>query len=275
MISKKYGVHDNTRFERNVVKATFDEARDVWVIEAETPDGVETIEANVIVNAVGTFTNPKFPNFEGQDSFEGQIIHPSRWPDDIDLTGKRVARRRQRLHRRAAALPDRGRRRAGLRVPAHAAVDQPARQVRPAGRARGALAARQLPRLLELVALHGHRRAVRHPRLRGPRRGVGRPGRQVEPDERPAALGPHRVHRRADRRSTRTSSTGWCPSTRRSHAARSSTTAGTRRSRATTSSSSPTRIARLTPKGIETDDGSVYDVDVLVTATGFEVIQYL
>jgi 4-hydroxyacetophenone monooxygenase len=91
MVSRKYGVHDNTRFERNVVKATFDEARDVWVIEAETPDGIETIEGNVIVNAVGTFTNPKFPNFEGQDSFEGQVIHPSRWPDDIDLTGKRVA----------------------------------------------------------------------------------------------------------------------------------------------------------------------------------------
>src|SRR4051812_2538324 len=91
MISKKYGVYENTRFERNVVRATFDEARDVWTVEAETPDGIETIEANAIVNAVGTFTNPRIPHFEGEESFEGRFIHPSRWPEDVDLTGKRVA----------------------------------------------------------------------------------------------------------------------------------------------------------------------------------------
>ena len=34
-------------------------------------------------------------------------------------------------------------------------------------------------------------------------------------------------------------------------------------------------ISRLTPKGVETEDGTLYDVDVIVTATGFEVIQYL
>ncbi|MGA2304933.1 MAG: NAD(P)/FAD-dependent oxidoreductase, partial [Acidimicrobiales bacterium] len=32
---------------------------------------------------------------------------------------------------------------------------------------------------------------------------------------------------------------------------------------------------RFTPKGIETQDGTLYDVDVIVTATGFEVIKYL
>ena len=34
-------------------------------------------------------------------------------------------------------------------------------------------------------------------------------------------------------------------------------------------------ITRLTPKGVETEDGTLYDVDVIVTATGFEVIKYL
>ena len=239
-------------------KATFDEdARRLGARGRHARRHRDRSRPTSIVNAVGTFANPKFPNFEGQERFEGQIMHPSRWPDDFDLTGKRVARHRQRLHRRAAARADRRRRRAGLRLPAHAAVDQPARQVRPAGRARGALAARQLPRLLELVALHGHRRAVRHARLhRSPTRSGSRAGRQVQPDERPAARRPHRLHQGPDRRPTRTSSTSWCPTTRRSRAARSSTTAGTRRSPATTSSSSPTPIARLTPKGIETDDGT-------------------
>lgn len=90
-ISKKYGVHPNTRFSHDVKKATWDESRAVWVIEVETPNGLETFEANFIVNAVGTFANPNFPKFEGRDDFEGQILHPARWPEDFDATGKRVA----------------------------------------------------------------------------------------------------------------------------------------------------------------------------------------
>ena len=34
-------------------------------------------------------------------------------------------------------------------------------------------------------------------------------------------------------------------------------------------------IVRFTPEGIETEDGNVYAVDTVVTATGFEVMKYL
>ena len=75
-VSRKYGVYANTRFNHDLKKATFDEARDLWVLELDTPEGIETVEANVVINAVGTFANPKFPQFEGQEDFEGQILHP-------------------------------------------------------------------------------------------------------------------------------------------------------------------------------------------------------
>lgn len=89
-ISKKYGVFEHTKFNHNLEKATYDDKRDVWVIEASTPDGTATFEANVFVNALGTFTNARTPDIEGLDSFNGQVIHPTRWPHDLDLTGKRV-----------------------------------------------------------------------------------------------------------------------------------------------------------------------------------------
>jgi len=91
MVSKKFGVFENTRFSRELKQATWDEDRDVWVLEVDSPDGIETIEANAIVNGVGTFANPKFPQFEGQESFTGEILHPARWPDGWNATGKRVA----------------------------------------------------------------------------------------------------------------------------------------------------------------------------------------
>jgi 4-hydroxyacetophenone monooxygenase len=90
-ISKKYGVFEHTRFNRNLKKATYDESRDRWVLELDTPDGLEIVEANALVNAVGTFANPKLPKFEGQDEFRGVVVHPARWPEDLDVTGKRVA----------------------------------------------------------------------------------------------------------------------------------------------------------------------------------------
>jgi 4-hydroxyacetophenone monooxygenase len=89
-VSKKYGPYAKTRFGCDVRTATFDPDRDRWTLEIDTLDGPDTVEANVVVNGVGVFANPKFPDIDGKDSFEGQIIHPSRWPEDIDLTGKRV-----------------------------------------------------------------------------------------------------------------------------------------------------------------------------------------
>jgi len=90
-VSRKYGVYGRTRFNRELRKAVFDDDRNVWVLELDTPDGTETVEANVIVNALGTFANPKFLELEGMEAFQGTIVHPARWPADFDVIGKRVA----------------------------------------------------------------------------------------------------------------------------------------------------------------------------------------
>jgi 4-hydroxyacetophenone monooxygenase len=90
-ISEKYGVMKNTRFNHTLERSTWDDERAVWTVEASSPDGTVTLEANYVINALGTFNNPRFPDFEGIESFSGQIIHPARWPHDTDLTGKRVA----------------------------------------------------------------------------------------------------------------------------------------------------------------------------------------
>ena len=90
MIAKKYGPYENTRFGCDVTKAVFDPDANRWTIDYTSPDGPQTLDATMLVNAVGTFANPKFPDFEGRDEFGGEILHPSRWPEGIDLTGKRV-----------------------------------------------------------------------------------------------------------------------------------------------------------------------------------------
>ena len=43
------------------------------------------------MSATGHFNQPVTPTFDGQDSFAGQIVHTAKWPTDLDLSGKKVA----------------------------------------------------------------------------------------------------------------------------------------------------------------------------------------
>lgn len=90
-VSRKYGVMENSRFNHDVKGAAFDEGRNIWVLDVDTRDGMQRIEANVVITACGTFANAQLPDIEGVADFEGRIVHPSAWPQDLDLTGKRVA----------------------------------------------------------------------------------------------------------------------------------------------------------------------------------------
>jgi 4-hydroxyacetophenone monooxygenase len=90
-IAEKYDVGPQMQFDSDVKKAAFDERRNVWVLEVQRSQGTEIIEANAIICATGTFANPNLPRFEDQQRYEGKIVHPSRWPDDLDLEGSNVA----------------------------------------------------------------------------------------------------------------------------------------------------------------------------------------
>ena len=90
-VSRKYGVFENTKFNHDMTDATFDESRNLWQLQFTTADGPKAIEANVMISATGLFANPMFPNIDGKEDFTGDLIHPSRWPRDLSLKGKRVA----------------------------------------------------------------------------------------------------------------------------------------------------------------------------------------
>jgi 4-hydroxyacetophenone monooxygenase len=90
-VSTRQGVSRHTRFNSDVKKASFDEARNVWRLEVHTPRGVEQMEANFVISAAGLFANPKIGDFRGREAFKGAIVHPTAWPTDLDLKGKRVA----------------------------------------------------------------------------------------------------------------------------------------------------------------------------------------
>jgi 4-hydroxyacetophenone monooxygenase len=90
-VATKYGVRENTRFGHDLKRATFDEAQNLWSLDFDTPEGPQTLEATIVISATGLFANPKFVEFEGQEEYEGTIVHPARWPRDLTLEDKNVA----------------------------------------------------------------------------------------------------------------------------------------------------------------------------------------
>ncbi|OBG27278.1 NAD(P)/FAD-dependent oxidoreductase [Mycobacterium sp. E3198] len=84
----KYGLRWRIRFHTKVLSAEFDDEHDLWRVQTD-PGGQLT--ARFLINASGVLTVPKLPDIDGVDSFAGTTMHTARWDHTVDLTGKRVA----------------------------------------------------------------------------------------------------------------------------------------------------------------------------------------
>ncbi|BDI60240.1 flavin-containing monooxygenase [Qipengyuania nanhaisediminis] len=86
------GIRENIRFGHKVISADFrdDEAR--WHVEIERADGSHSrLTANFLYLGSGyyDYDEPFDPGFDF-GAFEGQVIHPQFWPEDLDYAGKKV-----------------------------------------------------------------------------------------------------------------------------------------------------------------------------------------
>jgi cation diffusion facilitator CzcD-associated flavoprotein CzcO len=84
----KYGLRPKIRFSTKVLRADFNDADGLWHIRTD-PGGV--ITSRFMINAGGVLTVPNVPDIDGVDSFAGVTMHTARWDHDKDLTGKHVA----------------------------------------------------------------------------------------------------------------------------------------------------------------------------------------
>lgn len=86
------GIRQHIRFGHKVIAADFhhDDAR--WHVELEKADGTRTrMTANFIYLGAGYYDYDEAydPGFDFGE-FEGQVIHPQFWPEDLEYAGKRV-----------------------------------------------------------------------------------------------------------------------------------------------------------------------------------------
>ena len=91
-VCDSFEVRNSIRFETDVELIEYQPDQQKWCATLRLADGtVEEVEANVVISAAGIFNPPVFPNIEGLDEWEGEKWHTARWPNQADLTGKDVA----------------------------------------------------------------------------------------------------------------------------------------------------------------------------------------
>jgi cation diffusion facilitator CzcD-associated flavoprotein CzcO len=86
--AEKYRVREHVRFRTRVESAAFDDAADLWRLTTSTG---EEVTARFVIGATGVFSHPKPPDIPGMEKFGGTMIHTARWPEQLDLRGRRVA----------------------------------------------------------------------------------------------------------------------------------------------------------------------------------------
>ena len=86
------GIRDHIRFGMRVESANFDSAKARWIVDIITDQGErKRLTANWLYLGSGyyDYDEPYDPGFE-LGEFEGKVLHPQFWPEDLDYDGKNV-----------------------------------------------------------------------------------------------------------------------------------------------------------------------------------------
>jgi monooxygenase len=90
--AEEYGVEGKIRFKHKVLAAEWSSAEARWTVRAERDGEPVELTCDWLYGCTGYYRYDEgfSPKFEGTERFEGQIVHPQHWPEDLDYEGKRV-----------------------------------------------------------------------------------------------------------------------------------------------------------------------------------------
>ncbi|MFD3430295.1 flavin-containing monooxygenase [Nocardia fluminea] len=93
----EFGIDRHIRFHTKVVSADWSSATAQWTLTLEQRDTTgttiaTTLTCNFLYACAGYYNYDRAhaPVFPGVEDFSGQVVHPQFWPDDLDYAGKRV-----------------------------------------------------------------------------------------------------------------------------------------------------------------------------------------
>jgi monooxygenase len=90
----EFGIDKEIRYGHRVRRASWSSADAIWTVEAETgkEKTVVRFTCNFFFLCTGyyDYEGGYTPEWRGVERFRGPIVHPQKWPEDLDYEGKRV-----------------------------------------------------------------------------------------------------------------------------------------------------------------------------------------
>ena len=91
--AREYDVEKHIRYNHRATKISWDSSRALWTVSIEKQGAsAGTISCNFIYSCTGYYRYDKgyTPDFPDIEQFKGQVIHPQLWPEDLDYADKNV-----------------------------------------------------------------------------------------------------------------------------------------------------------------------------------------
>ena len=91
-VAEEYAVDELIRYEHKVTAASWSSDAQVWTVTVETPEGEKELTTGLLWGCSGyyDYETGHAPTFPGQERFQGEVVHPQFWPEDLDYAGKKV-----------------------------------------------------------------------------------------------------------------------------------------------------------------------------------------
>ncbi len=80
------------RYGHTITNASWSSDEQLWTVQADEAGRQLLFTCNFLYMCQGYYRHAEgyTPDWPGMDSFNGQIVHPMRWPEDLDYTDKKV-----------------------------------------------------------------------------------------------------------------------------------------------------------------------------------------
>ncbi len=92
--AKEYDIDQSIVYNYKAIKANWSTTQSTWTITIQNSvDGTTTeCTCNFLYACSGyyNYDHGYTPDFEGIDDYQGHFIHPQKWPNDLDYTGKNI-----------------------------------------------------------------------------------------------------------------------------------------------------------------------------------------
>lgn len=93
-VASDHGIDGRIRYQHRVVRASWSTPDSKWTVEAERGPDREPVRftCNFLWMCSGYYRTESgyLPEFPGVGNYKGTLVHPQKWPEDLDYKGKRV-----------------------------------------------------------------------------------------------------------------------------------------------------------------------------------------